>query len=162
METLEDTYLLSKYSDWSYTNAFSMSENEIVFFPHVSIYGEGKGSISFTGHQILFWLKIKDIFGHYFLKEKQLSDTITDFISNDSEFKFGDFKVYTIKSSKNRLQILTMLKPYETLTNVEIEIHNDNLFIKTTDGPTVSGFEALFNTIKKTIFDSNQNNPNRF
>lgn len=144
---LEATQILSKYDDWSYSNAHQICQDKLVLFPEVHIHSKGKGTINFSGYQILFWIKVQNISGHYFLRKKHISEKIFDLIRNDDAFKFEDFEVFTFKSSKNISQILSILKAYKKLKDIEIEIHDNNLFIKTTTEPTLLEFQNLFDVI---------------
>ncbi|MFN3755179.1 hypothetical protein [Flavobacterium sp.] len=149
VEVLELTQILSKYDDWSYSSAFKINENDIIIFPEVHIHSRGKGTISFTGNQIMFWLKIHNTFGHYFLREKETHEKIFDFFRNDDDFKLSNFEVFSIVQSKNILSVLTILERFSHLKNIEIELQNDNLFIKTTNEPSILEFNSLFDLIKR-------------
>ena len=147
IRTLEKSQVLSKYDDWSYTNAFEIN-NGLVILPQVNINYKGRGTIEYHGYQTLFWMKINDINGHYFLREKETSEKVFDLIRSDDEFKFKDYEVFTISSSKNPIQTLRILTPLTSIKDIEIEVHNDNLFIKTTIEPAVQKFEELYEVAK--------------
>lgn len=154
IKVLEKTHMLSKYDDWTYYNAFNLNDDDKVLFPEVQYHYRGKGTSSFTGIQIMFWLKIEDIGGHYFLREKETHEKILDLFRRDDDFKFGNFEVFTIIKSTNIKKIISTLSPFEKLKNIEIEIRNNDLFIKTTNQPNISEFNKLLNFIEtKTYYN---------
>jgi len=142
IEVLESTILLSKYSSWDTSHLFDIHNNNLVFFPRVMSYSNS------NDFQIMFWLKTNNIKGHYYFRKKTGIEKIIDIMRNDDEFKFKDFEIFTIKSSIYRTQILSVLKTFQDIKNIEIEIHNDNLYIKTVDAPTLDNFKILFKQIK--------------
>jgi hypothetical protein len=148
IEVLENTKLLEKYSDWSYSNSFSFNEGKsFVFFPEVHI-DQINRNINFRGHQIMFWTKIDNNFGHYYLREKELSEKFFDLLRNDDDFKMDGFEVFTISENKNIIQIINILKNFERETGIEIEINKDNLYLKTLKGPNLESFICLEDKIK--------------
>ncbi|TXE15358.1 hypothetical protein ES692_17020 [Psychroserpens burtonensis] len=81
----------------------------------------------------MFWVKIDNINGHYFFREKSSSEKLLDLLRNDDDdIKLSDYECFTIKKSHNIILITNILKHFESEKKLEIEIDNDNLFIKTT------------------------------
>lgn len=137
---------LSNCDDWGYDTAFDNGNGNVVLFPSF----QHRGKTDFSNSKILFWLKVPSIEGHYFLRAKETIEKVFDLIRNDDEFNFGNFEVFSIKSTKNRIQLLRSLEPFQDFENLEIEIKNDNLFIKTTDQLTLESFEGLFKVVRKS------------
>lgn len=145
IKTLNRIESLSKYDDWRYNTSFDIGNGNIVLFPSF----QHRGKTDFSNSKILFWLKVPLIGGHYFLREKETIEKVFDLLRNDDEFNFGNFEVFSIKSTKNRIHLLRNLDPFQDFENIEIEIKNDNLFIKTTDDISVGSFEKLFKVVEK-------------
>lgn len=141
---LDNTKMLSKYDEWSFNRSFELGSGKIVLFPQVQYQGRN----SFNDYQVLFWITISSIKAHYFLRQKETIEQVFDLIRNDDEFQFGNFEVFSIKSTKNNFQLKKCLDGLETYKNIEIEVHNENLFIKTTDQLTKKSFEALLKVVE--------------
>src|SRR5690606_5646794 len=80
---------------------------------------------------LMFWKKVKNTNGHYFLREKSSTEKIFDKFRNDDDLQLKDYESYTFKRSYDLIQINRLLKNFENQKNLEIEIFNDNLFVKT-------------------------------
>lgn len=143
IEKLEASKLFEKYSDWSYSNSFSFNnEKSFVFFPEVHINQINRDS-HFRGYQIMFWTKINNNFGHYYLREKALSEKFFDLLRKDDDFKIDGFEVFTIKENKDIIPIINTLNHFERETNLEIEINKDDLYLKTLTEPSLDDFMRL-------------------
>lgn len=145
IKTLNKIESLSSCGDWGYDTAFDVGNSNLVLFSSF----QDNGKTVFANPKILFWLKIPAIGGHYFLRKKDTIEKVFDLVRNDDEFNFGNFEVFSIKSTKSRIQLLRNLAPFEDFENIEIEVQNDNMFIKTTDDISVESFKKLFSTVEK-------------
>lgn len=125
---LEKTKTLTEYDDWEYSNPFKFKKG-IVLLPSVEL----TGTIHYKESHLMFWVKIDNINGHYFFREKSSSEKLLDLLRNDDDdIKLSDYECFTIKKSHNIILITNILKHFESEKKLEIEIDNDNLFIKTT------------------------------
>ena len=127
LDFLEKTKTLTKYDDWEYSNPFKFKKG-IVLFPAVEL----NGTIHYQESHIMFWVKIADINGHYFFREKSSSEKFFDFLRNDDDIKLHDYECFTFKKSHNIVLIKSILKYFENEKKLDIEMHNDNLLIKNT------------------------------
>ncbi|GAA3594660.1 hypothetical protein Q4Q39_06995 [Flavivirga amylovorans] len=126
LSILEEIKTLSNYDDWSYSDLYRF-EGGVVFLPSVELNIAGH----YRESHLMFWVKINDISGHYFFREKSSSEKIFDLIRNDDEIKSDLYECFTIKKSHNIIQIKRILESFEKEKGLEIEIINNNLFIKT-------------------------------
>ncbi len=124
---LEKTRTLNEYDDWDYSNPFEFKKG-IVLLPAVEL----NGTINYKESQLMFWVKVDNINGHYYFREKSSSEKLFDLLRNDDEIKFSDYECFTIKKTHNIILLKSILKNFEKEKKLEIEIHDDNLFIKTT------------------------------
>lgn len=145
IKTLNKIESLSNCVDWGYDTAFDIENTNVVLFPSF----QGNGKADFSNPKILFWLKVPFIEQHYFLRKKETIEKVFDLIRNDDEFNLGNFEVFSIKLTKSKIQLLRNLAPFEDFENIEIEVQNDNMFIKTTDDISVESFEKLFSAVEK-------------
>ncbi|MEN3322694.1 hypothetical protein VP395_03080 [Mariniflexile soesokkakense] len=127
LESLEKTKTLNSYDDWSYSNSFKFDKG-IVLSPSVQL----NGTINYEESHLMFWVKINNINGHYFFREKSSSEKFLDLLRNDDEIKFSDYECFAFKKSHNIILINNILKNFKNEKKLEIEINNENLFIKTT------------------------------
>jgi hypothetical protein len=127
LNTLEKTKTLNGYDDWSYSNSFEFDKG-VVLSPSVQL----NGTINYEESHLMFWVKVNNINGHYFFREKSSSEKFLDLLRNDDEIKLSDYECFTFKKSHNIILIKNILKNFENEKKLEIEINNKNLFIKTT------------------------------
>ncbi|MCD2260812.1 hypothetical protein [Psychroserpens luteolus] len=125
-DVVERTITLSHYDDWSYSNVFQFEEG-LIFLPAPETNSVGM----VTESQLMMWLKIDSINGHYYFREKTKTETFFDKVRNDDELKYATYECFTFKTSRQMLQIKQIIDKLVTFNGLEIEIHNDNLFIKT-------------------------------
>ena len=145
IEILEKIKIFEKYDDWSYSNSFSFDNGKnFIFFPAV----EYKTENYFNESQIMFWIQNDKLNGHYYLREKNDFESITDLIRNDDEIKIDGYECYTYKKSNNILNVIRILKILKNEKELEIEIKEENLFIKTLKFPNMDDFLRVEKMIK--------------
>ncbi|MDH7913858.1 hypothetical protein [Winogradskyella sp. SYSU M77433] len=125
IETLDSTKILSGYDDWSYSHPFKFDKG-------ILILPVGKLNTSnYSESYILIWLKISNINGHYLFKEKTAVERFFDRIRKDNDIIFDNYECATIKKSFNKVLVKNLAEKIISHQGLEIEIHNDNLFIQT-------------------------------
>lgn len=129
-ETLIKTKILSKYDDWEYSNSFSF-ENGILIFLEPEIYGKTYFEEDYSETQLMFWLKIDRLEGHYYLREKSFTEKFLDKFRNDDYLKLKDYESFTFKKGNDLIRIHKLLDNFENQKGLEIEFYKNNLFIKT-------------------------------
>ena len=145
IEVLEKIKIFEKYDDWSYSNSFSFDNGKnFVFFPAV----EYKTESIFNESKIMFWIKNDNLTGHFYLREKTNFESITDLIRNDDEIKLDDYECFTYKKSNNILNVIRVLELFENEKELEIEINEGNLFVKTLKFPNIEDFLRVEKIIK--------------
>ncbi len=126
LNILEEIKTLSNHDDWSYSYLYKFDDG-IVFLPSVELNLAGH----YRESHLMFWVKIDSINGHYYFTEKSSLEKIFDLIRNDDEIKSDHYECFTLKKSFNIIQINRILEMFEKEKGLEVEIENDNLFIKT-------------------------------
>lgn len=132
IEILEQTKMLSKYDDWSYSKVFKIEYCDgLVLLPVVKIV---EGSVylqnEYEETQLLFWVKLKSDYGHYYLREKTFAEKVFDRIVLNTDFKIEGYEVFTFKQSESIIYLNKLLKTFEGVKGIELEISSNNLFIK--------------------------------
>ena len=130
LKKFEKTKILKRYDDWSYSNPFKF-ENGILIFPAPKLRSMRSYLSDYCESHVMVWIKINNINGHYYLREKSSSEKFFDRIRNDDDLKINDYECFTITKSHFVIQINQILKNFQNERRLEIEIDNDNLFIKT-------------------------------
>ncbi|KIA91793.1 MULTISPECIES: hypothetical protein [unclassified Flavobacterium] len=144
---LKKTIILSKYSNWDYKISFKFVQNNLLFFPKVDLNTNSR--YSFSSYQIMFWLEVPNINGYYFLKPLEFHEKILNLFSKKSTINVDGFAIFELKQSHNIHLLKSILEIFKNEKNIEIEIKNDNLFVKTNNKPSLTDFEMLLNKVKK-------------
>ena len=129
-DVFDKTKILNNYDDWSYSNPFSF-ENGIVILPAPELHGMTYYQDDYKESHLMFWKKIKNINGHYYLREKSTAEKVFDKFRNDDDLQLEDYECFTIKKSFDLILINKFLEKFENQKGLEIEINNENLLIKT-------------------------------
>ena len=135
IDFLDSSNILSKYDDWGYCDSFKFeNENGFVFLPVVEYYDTGTAyySNAFKDLQLMFWIKLKDDFGHYYLREQDNTEKIFDYFRGKGDLKVKNYEVFTLDKTTNVVELLKLLKPFEDQKELEIEVIQSNLLIKNT------------------------------
>jgi len=130
IKILDNTKMLKKYDNWSYSNSFSF-EKGIVFLPAPELHGKTYYEDDYKESHLLFWKKITDLTGHYYLREKTSPEKILDTFKKDDDLTLKNYESFTFEKSFNIIKLNKILKNFENQSGLEIEIHNDDLFVKT-------------------------------
>ncbi len=133
IDLLENTKILSKYDNWTYSDVFKIEYCDgYVFLPYVKIIGNQHSYFEddYQESQVMFWIKLDNDFGHYYLREKSSAEKILDLIKNDDDLKLKGYESFTFKKSSDILNLLRVLKSFEGQEKLEIEFYKNNVFIK--------------------------------
>lgn len=149
LKFLEKTNILSKYDYWSYSDSFSnKNENIFIFFPTVEIKGHRYES-NYYETQLMFWIKDEQLSGHFYLRDKTNFETLSDALRSDDDIKLQNYECFTIKKSSNILYIIRILTFFEDEKNLEFEIYDNHLFIKTLRFPNFKDYLRIEKIIEK-------------
>lgn len=149
IDFLNQSYILSKYDNWSCDDSFTLVNNEhIILLPEV-VYEGNKQQNSYSESQIMFWVQHTGLTGHIYLRNKTNVEAFTDMISSDDEIKLNNYESFVFKRTTNEISLMKMLKLFEDETGLEIEINDGNLLIKTLKLANLTDFERIKNIIKK-------------
>ncbi|MGH1386231.1 hypothetical protein [Kordia sp.] len=121
-DIIESSNILSKYEDWYYSNTLKFDKG-YAFLPTV---GDG-----LDGSLLMFLIKINSLKGHYYLREKDVSEKFFDLLRKDDDLDLKNYESFTIRRSKNIQTIDRFLKIFENEKGLEIEINDTYLLIKT-------------------------------
>lgn len=145
---LESLEILSKYDDWNYSNSFyNEHQNIFIFFPIVELLGSFR-DLAYIESQLMFWIKLDKLHGHYYFREKTKFEGLIDKVKNNDEIILGNFECFSYINSENKLFTKRLLEPFEPLNNIEIEIYNNNLFVKNLKKPNIEEFNLIYDIIK--------------
>lgn len=130
IELLNQIVLLSKYYDCNFTNIFTnnSTQTKIIFS-----WVEAEEIKGYSGIQLLFWVRIQNFNGHYFLSEKTKSERFALKLATKEALFFNDYYCEILKKSFSNEYEIGILEKCAAIQRIEVEILNDNLFIKTTD-----------------------------
>ena len=128
VQTILESEILGRYRSFTYQYPFRFDKG-IVFLAHPDIGNHHDGS--YYLRQFTFWIKITDIQGHYFIREKGWNEKVLDFISNDDEIKLGDYECFVFRRSENQVLLHHLLEKLEGKEKLDFELKDDNLFVKT-------------------------------
>jgi hypothetical protein len=139
-DIVEGSKILSKYDDWSYSDAF-LFKNGIVFLV--------RSEESYYSSQLMCLLGIESLKGHYYLREKDTAEKVLDFFRKDDDLSLENYESFTIKRSENIDAINSFLKIFEGETGLELEINDTFLFIKTLGFAKMEDLKRIEKIIQK-------------
>ncbi|MGS2726617.1 hypothetical protein ACU8DI_08410 [Psychroserpens sp. BH13MA-6] len=148
-EVISNCVTLTHYDDWSYASLFRFDLGYIF-----TVAPETYSPIYYCESQLMMWLHIPTIEGHYYFREKTKAEAFFDKIRNDDELKFENYECFTFKKSTQILHIRRLMDILVNFKGLEIEIKNDHLFIKTLrliNKEDVLTFERLITLLEPLI-----------
>ncbi|QYA26685.1 hypothetical protein G3I01_14660 [Gramella sp. MT6] len=86
---------------------------------------------TYNESQIMIWLRLESNMGHYYLREKTATEKFLDIFKNDDDIKMRGYESFTFKKSENIFKVNQTLKKIKGGKGLEIEIIENNLFLKT-------------------------------
>lgn len=131
IDFLEQSKILSKYDSWTYSDSFTFNNGKNIFFLTNVAYFSNRHQRGYNEQQIMIWIKNSNLTGHVYLREKTIFEIFTETVRKDDEIKLNNYETFIFKKPNNILQLITTLKYFEAEKNLEIEINDGNLFIKT-------------------------------
>jgi hypothetical protein len=153
LEELQGTALLGQYENWTYTRPFELGELKlrVCFLDVQNYYLAGKGSGTFNFKQLLFWVKILALNGHYLLVEKSFNDKILSLIEGEEYEERDNFFLKTLRASKYTVRNIDFIDNFNEIAGIEIEIWDENMFIKTKKMFSYQEFELVLSAIQKSL-----------
>ena len=148
IEFLEQSKILSKYDSWSYSNSFTFNNGENFFFLPNVVYNGRRNQSGYNESQIMLWIKNDNLTGHVYIREKTNFEAITDLVRNDDEIKLHNYETFVFKKSLNTFHLIKTLRLFETEKDLEIEIIDGNLFIKTLKYANLNDFLKIEKIVK--------------
>ena len=149
LEVLETIKILNTYESWSYTECSIISDKAFLFFPSVE-YSLDNPNLE---TQIMIWHKLKGMHGHHIFKPESIVDKVLDVIKNDDTLELKGFEPNTFTLSPSPMLTIIALQKLEGLKNVNIEVLDNNLFIKTNRIARLEDLKMLHNYLTETIRD---------
>lgn len=134
IDFLCQTKILSKYDNWSYSNLLSYNEGrDFVFLPAVH-YDGNRHQNAYHESQLMFWIFDDKLSGHLFAKEKTAFESFTDAIRNDDPIRLENYETFLFEklSLSTTIYLTKILQAFDNEKGLEIEMLDNNLFIKTT------------------------------
>lgn len=148
IDILENTKILDKYDDWSYADVYT-SGKILLFFPKVVVPAERR-STHYTEFRLMFWTKIDNYTGRYYFWEKASGDRYYDRIRTNDDIKLANYDSLTLCEGGNHDAIKKVVDLLDKESGLEIEVEDDDLFVKTFKSPNLEDFKRI-ESILKTI-----------
>ena len=109
-----------------------------------------------TQPQLMLWLRINSIAGHYYYYfiEKTKAEAIFDKRRPDDELKFDNYECFTFEKSHKIVQIKRVIDILVGFEGLEIELIDNNLFIKSLrliNKEDIIKFENILSTLQRII-----------
>ncbi|MCR5862906.1 hypothetical protein LRS05_12520 [Flavobacterium sp. J372] len=140
---LENTSVLKKYDSWSYQISYINQSNTVVFFPFVELGAKVRGEDDYRETQLMFWTSIEDCGGHFYFREKTSIERITEIFRNDDEIKLNNYESFVLKKGYSVIPLIRLMQKIDKEKSLEIEVNNNNLFIKTVMKPTIVDYDRI-------------------
>lgn len=134
IEFLQSFAIFSTRKTWSYSGPYVYNKKHLFLLVDFD---------SSHYSQIVAVLDIDDIKGHYYLREKSAIDKIFEFIRIDDELYLENYECFTIEESSSKLTINKILDRLQGQRNLEIEIFNDKLLVKTLKSYNIADLKRL-------------------
>ena len=139
LEFISTTLIFAKYDSCSFTAIFINKATQTkILFSWVEMLQSNYSEI-----QLLFWVKISNFNGHYYLTEKTKSEQIAIKLANKNALFFNDYYCDILKTSFSNGYELGILEKCAAEKRIEVEILNDNLFIKTIDLASINDINRI-------------------
>ena len=147
IQMLDNSIMLNNYENWSYSNPFEYSKGKVIL-PAPEIYGSTYYQDDYSESQLMFWIKINNINGHYYFRSKSKTEKILDKLRKDDDIRTKNYECFTLKKSFNPIEIERLLKLFADKSNFEVEINNDLLLAKTDRLININDVENMIMLIK--------------
>ncbi len=139
---LERLKMLSAPAQWGHhsTSYICPDIRGVVMFPNIYLN-------EIRGTYILFGLPIFAQRGHYYLREKTTTETLLDHLSNDDDLSLDGYECFTFSPSRDIRGLNKILERFTNEDGLEIEILEDQLFVKSVGEASVrelKRFEKIF------------------
>lgn len=139
LEFLITNHIFAKYDSCSFTASFINKASQTkILFSWVEIQ-----RLEYSEIQLLFWVTISNFNGHYYLSEKNKSEQIAIKLTNKNALFFNDYYCEILKASFSNGYELGILEKCAAEKRIEVEIFNNNLFIKTTDLASIKNINRI-------------------
>jgi len=99
----------------------------------------------------LFWVRILGLNGHYLLVEKSFNGKILGLIEGEEYEERDNFFIKTFRASKYTVRNIDFIDNFNEIAGIEIEIWDENIFIKTKKMFSYQEFELVLSAIQKSL-----------
>lgn len=150
IDILENTKILCNYDDWAYKDVYALKGgSQLVFFPKVVIPQDVR-STHYTQYRLMFWKKIENYAGRYFFWDKNSGKHYYDRIRTNDDIRLNNYNSLTLQQGGDFDVIKNIANKFDNEPNLEIEIEDDDLFIKVSQSPNLEDFlriEKILNNL---------------
>lgn len=150
IDILENTKILCNYDDWAYKDVYSLKDSKLlVFFPKVVIPQDIRIT-HYTQYRLMLWKKIDNYAGRYFFWDKNSGKNFYDRIRTNDDIKLNNYNSLTLQQGGDCDVIKNIMDKFDNEPNLEIEIEDDDLFIKVSQSPNLEDFlriEKILNSL---------------
>jgi hypothetical protein len=145
---LKQLFSLDKYYEWSCEDVFKNRHGSYLFVISVTYkYRRSKQSES----QLMAWAKNPSCSGHYYFTEKTAGDYIYDFVEGQENIGIDGFETHIAKKSTSPMLLNRILEKLSKNIPVEIEVFDENIFLKTLRPMSLEDAELLENNLAQLI-----------
>jgi len=145
IEVIDNTEIINSYDEWSYSEVYEMKNGLIILLTpqmkNLTYYAE-----DYSETQLMYWIKIQNIKGHYVFRESTQVDKMLNLSSNEN---LPNYKCYEIQETSNLNLLNDVLTIFEEEKELIIEIKNDNLFIKTLKFISINDVERIEKIVQR-------------
>lgn len=127
----EQTEMFRKYDSWTYSDAFKIDYCEgYIVLPNVNIKSKPYSRYEYQDTQCLFWLKLKNQCGHYYISEKSNKVKLYELVTQSEELRLKNYEILVIEPASNMPVLHSIISVFEDTDALEIEIFKQYLLIK--------------------------------
>lgn len=128
---LENTHILGKYDHWTFSDVYDLQYlSGRLILTDVVIHRRSYYDSNFSESQVLLWCKVKDIRGHIFIDEQSKVNKLVQRLTGNESNIESEHNVQIFTPPKNIAEVTRILELIVDLNGLELEIKDDNLFLK--------------------------------
>ena len=125
--------MFAKYNSWAYVSAFELTHRPgKLIIPTVCIRSQTAYQDDFEESQLLFWIYLEHDYGDYHITEKTTAQKLARLLSKSKGLVTKNYNVEVLRESPSLVRTLQLLKVFEDVKSLEIDLLEHNLLVKTT------------------------------
>lgn len=142
IDIINSSRMFSEYDEWTFTYCYEFDKG-FVFLPEMKISISPDIGPFYFNSKIMFSLKINSLIGHYGLKPKESGEKFHDLFRSNGHLTLNNYETFTFRHSHNIREINKFLKHFENEKNLELEINDTHLIIKSLNLITIHDIKRI-------------------